>query len=73
MQEKKRAHEREIDHPSLDPDVLANYRPISLLPFTSKVSGAPAEERSGLRCFSQVLELITAHKRHLLKLLMILL
>lgn len=37
MQGKKTAQEREIDHPSLNPDVLANYRPISLLPFTSKV------------------------------------
>lgn len=37
MQEKKRAHEREVDHPSLDPEVLANYRPKSVLPFTSKV------------------------------------
>lgn len=54
-------------------DVLANSRLIANLLFISKVleSGPPAEEQC-FRCFSPVLELSTAQKQHLFKLLMIL-
>lgn len=55
---------REKQTPHHLTQMLANYRPISLLPFTSKVLvkvvvTQSAEEHSALRCFSQVLELIT--------------